>query len=1082
MPELKRNIESGLAEASGNIVKIGSVELRLPLRLYINEITISSPETSMVLAEIETLRIAPEAGSFTGDETFSAAVSAYGVKAGEVLSEIDTRIHISKKANWRSAIRSPEIKTIDILGGNVTFQDHRFTGLSGTLDTRGNRLNRAKVLFAFEEDTFLLDIESHDTDGPFFSGTLRSGDYTLRGSLFPESDTLSIERFVGTIFSIHADVSGKVEFLSEPGRRHIHLEGYSAGKLLDLLLLAFEKEQVEAIVPRDSVFTSKFSARSAEDDIGAMTLSSGVTVSKLSLGDIEINDISGSFVLENGQLSFSDMMFFLGPHPVELSLGMNIHDENFPLVLEFTTSDMDITAATGIVKTGSEPVYGPLDLDVKFSGNGKNLYLAADHFIKTGVPPTADMEIFHDMKMSGALFLELYRKNNIHAENISAAFSLDEGFLEISKLSFESFGGFLNVKGSMSFLEEGLASNADISIKELILDDLPEGFFGPGNTAGGMANAGISFRGSGKLLLEFLRDIRSGSGIKKDDKNLSRRLWSVLLSPEYRYRSGNIYLNTFLKMERLGISGIEITDIDAGLIFDEGIISSPSLSFSALGGSLTAKTEIRIMDDNIPLNFETYADNMRLSKIPRDVIPDGLKTNTGTTDLRLFFNGSGDLLSKLTGKLASAEDKDLSLKSFWRTILLEEFRSPLSHVNMSLDLSTSELHFNNISAENVRLKSVFENSVLRMPLLSANLEGGTLRAHGFIQMGGEDFPAAVTIRSEDTDLSAISRAFPETPVILEGPSDAIFSFSGHGRVLTDAALYLRGLDKEKFPETRERLLQTLLFISRDPLFIEQKLKNSFFLKTLRVEPVRFQNVSGNIFLERGKFLVPALTGTFYRGTFSCDLEADLTALGTPFTFNGRMIKSDLRALLMDGIDPKSPLYGNIDINVHASGRAQDQYSYSGYGSMSIYDADLGRIPILTPLLGWIYEGLEDIFPAFRKININSAWATFEIRDRKIITDDLILSGTDICLVAEGAMDFDGKLDFYFENELIDQKLPGDAGWPVAIRNLITNFGRTISRARLRGSLGDQKWDFEYLTPTRRTVGDHLRSFFEGLSR
>ena len=95
-----------------------------------------------------------------------------------------------------------------------------------------------------------------------------------------------------------------------------------------------------------------------------------------------------------------------------------------------------------------------------------------------------------------------------------------------------------------------------------------------------------------------------------------------------------------------------------------------------------------------------------------------------------------------------------------------------------------------------------------------------------------------------------------------------------------------------------------------------------------------------------------------------------------------------------------------------------------------------------------------------------AAADFEIRNRRIITDNLIFEGKDLSITGEGYMDFDGNLNFSFQNELMEPSPDADEEWQESIRNAIISFGKRISRAHLKGTLSDQKWEFEYLNPFR----------------
>lgn len=62
------------------------------------------------------------------------------------------------------------------------------------------------------------------------------------------------------------------------------------------------------------------------------------------------------------------------------------------------------------------------------------------------------------------------------------------------------------------------------------------------------------------------------------------------------------------------------------------------------------------------------------------------------------------------------------------------------------------------------------------------------------------------------------------------------------------------------------------------------------------------------------------------------------------------------------------------------------------------------------------------------------------------------------------MGFDGTLDFYVENQLLEQSSVTAAGWQENLQNVITGFGKFISKAYLKGTIKEPKWKFEYKNP------------------
>ena len=263
---------------------------------------------------------------------------------------------------------------------------------------------------------------------------------------------------------------------------------------------------------------------------------------------------------------------------------------------------------------------------------------------------------------------------------------------------------------------------------------------------------------------------------------------------------------------------------------------------------------------------------------------------------------------------------------------------------------------------------------------------------------------------------------------------------------------------------------------------DQKLAGEVDLKTVKAKKLRIDDLRLQILLDKERLSLPGLTSSFYKGTLSANMDFDLRGYSFPFRLGAKVSGADFRSIVRSLADPESPSYGSIDFSVKMKGELDNISSYTGHGEINISKANLGPMPIVAPLLGGLYESLQKIFPAFKKIDITSAWATFDIKDSKITTEDLVLAGNDICIASEGYMGFDGKLDFSFVNELIEPETETEESWSDSIRNFITSFGKSVSRAKLKGTVKKQKWEFEYLAPISRNIGNNLKAFLQGLSR
>ena len=234
--------------------------------------------------------------------------------------------------------------------------------------------------------------------------------------------------------------------------------------------------------------------------------------------------------------------------------------------------------------------------------------------------------------------------------------------------------------------------------------------------------------------------------------------------------------------------------------------------------------------------------------------------------------------------------------------------------------------------------------------------------------------------------------------------------------------------------------------------------SAFSLNNIKIDSLKINTLSGNLTLEKGRLTIPSITGDIYGGALSGDVKMDLAEKGLPFMLSLFINDMDYGSLLADLTeDTGAPIYGHTNMNLSVQGYASDSSTYKGHGALTVSNGNLGPMPILTPLLGNIYTSLQDMFPKGRVGNITEAYVDFEIDDQKISTDDLTFMGEDVSITAQGYMDFDGNLNFFFQNELRDPSDEEDEDWQVSLRNTIINLGKLISKVRLTGTIKDPVW-------------------------
>jgi hypothetical protein len=156
------------------------------------------------------------------------------------------------------------------------------------------------------------------------------------------------------------------------------------------------------------------------------------------------------------------------------------------------------------------------------------------------------------------------------------------------------------------------------------------------------------------------------------------------------------------------------------------------------------------------------------------------------------------------------------------------------------------------------------------------------------------------------------------------------------------------------------------------------------------------------------------------------------------------------------------IYGKLNCEINLQGSGLNSSSIIGDGKILITDANLGPMPLLSPLLGNVYGVIRNLLPGLKSVEIQGAACDFKIQNRKALSNNIYLWGEAIDIRAQGYVDFDTNLNFDVQNEFKEITGAEVSDWQKAVVDTIAAFGKLISKARLGGTLKSPKWEFEYL--------------------
>jgi len=380
------------------------------------------------------------------------------------------------------------------------------------------------------------------------------------------------------------------------------------------------------------------------------------------------------------------------------------------------------------------------------------------------------------------------------------------------------------------------------------------------------------------------------------------------------------------------------------------------------------------------------------------------------------------------------------------------------------DITAKDLLFNNIHVDSLSTTLRMSDGQLIFPSFNASLYKGSFFGSLGIELYKKNAPYMLFLESEirEIELSSLLRD-------LNGNEHNVFGICNIDISLERSAEHAAGAENPA--------------VSPSNFFKELSKYTgaaSFELKKTGVKNIKLDDLSGELTIKDGKLNIPGTNGSLYHGALEANLVMDIEDDLLPYNFSSSVKAVDFSRLINDINQKGTNIYGTLDSEFFLKGHASNLATTTGNGEITIKNANLGPMPLLAPLVGDLYSTLQDIFTPTQGININSASASLNIRDEKITTDDMTLWGEDIYITAHGYVDFDGKLDFYFQNQFRDPESEDNETWQNILRTSIVKFGKSVSKARLTGTIKEPKWDFEYLV--KNIITDNIRKFFKGISR
>ncbi len=207
---------------------------------------------------------------------------------------------------------------------------------------------------------------------------------------------------------------------------------------------------------------------------------------------------------------------------------------------------------------------------------------------------------------------------------------------------------------------------------------------------------------------------------------------------------------------------------------------------------------------------------------------------------------------------------------------------------------------------------------------------------------------------------------------------------------------------------------------------------------------------------------------FLRGNF------DLITDNIPYYLDVDISGLELNKLVQDTQLNKKDISGFLSLKALINGNANDINVIKGKGWFKILNGNLWEVSFL--------KGLADILfmPDLKTIVFKEAFSNFEIANRKISTDDTLLTSDELTLLIRGFLDFSGNIDLTvttsfeknFVNKTVGEKIKSF---------VLDSLGRFMGEIHITGSLKEPKYT---TNPIRldKILKEKFKGFFGNILR
>jgi len=403
-----------------------------------------------------------------------------------------------------------------------------------------------------------------------------------------------------------------------------------------------------------------------------------------------------------------------------------------------------------------------------------------------------------------------------------------------------------------------------------------------------------------------------------------------------------------IKFESLAI------DHDLGIDLEKGNINIEKIDLNLEGVSLNAKGKISDFKKGRMLDLSLYGDQIPLDKAK------ALVSSFAKTPIlgEIETSGTIDLKANLKGKLKELEiDGVLNLND--DTIKYAKLNQPLSNIKSSIKFNKKDID---------------------IPRLSANLGSSNLTLKGQI----------INFRKPKLDLLLTSNKLVLSELVNIDAKPGT----------------KKGVAIEGIASLNTRITGPTKKIN---------LAGDIGIPQFKVDKLELSNTNLNYSFQLAKKLltIKSLKTNLYQGSFNTSGSLNLSdpkKLG--YSLKADASEIDLNEILTANTNLKGKFYGILGLDLEIKGKGTDQKDLeraSGKGYLNLADGKITGITIQKELIRFLLGILQ--IPEIKEIHYDSLSSHFNLAGGEVKTNDFLLDGKEMKVLASGSYLLDGRLDF-----------------------------------------------------------------------